>query len=73
MIYVGSALKQEEIKETLEKELGFKFVSKKGIKLAFEHEGVETAEAIAKAKTAIKGTSYGKVLYFSVKDTELGV
>ncbi len=72
MVYVGSALKQEEIKSTLE-EIGFKFVSKKGIKLAFEHEGMESAEAVAKAKTAIKGTSYGKVLYFSVKDTELGV
>lgn len=72
MVYVGSALKQDEIKTTLE-EIGFKFVSKKGIKLAFEHEGMENAEAIAKAKTAIKGTSYGKVLYFSVKDTELGV
>lgn len=72
MIYVGSALKQEEIKATLE-EIGYKFVAKKGIKLSFEHDGMEIADAIAKAKSAIKATSYGKVLYFSVKDTELGV
>ncbi len=72
MIYVGSALKQAEIKETLEA-LGYKYVTKKGIKMQFEHEGMEAGEAVDKAKAAIKGTSYGKVLYFSVKDNELGV
>lgn len=71
MIYVGTALKQEEIKKTLE-EIGYKFVGKTGIKLKFEHEGMESGEAVDKAKQAIKATSYGKVLYFSVKDNEFG-
>ena len=73
MIYVGTGLKKEEIKDTLRDQLGYEYVGSVGIKLKFEHPGDDAATAVAKAKTVIKGTSYGKVLYFSVKDNELGI
>ncbi len=65
MIYVGTALKKEEIKKTLE-DLGYTFAGLKGIRMKFETGADDDETAIAKAKVAIKGTSYGKVLYFTV-------
>ncbi len=69
MIYVSSALKQKEITELLEKYEGdysFKFVEKKGIKLSFEIIGGDEQVAINQAKAIIKGTDFGKALYFQV-------
>ncbi len=69
MLYVASALKQNEIIELLENIEGpasYKFIEKKGIKLAFEVSGVEEKDAINVAKAAIKATDFGKALYFQV-------
>ena len=66
MIVVSSALKQEEIKQSLV-DNGFIFKSKQGLNLIFDHED-SPSDAIAKAKVIIKGTAYGKVLYFSVNE-----
>lgn len=69
MIYVASALKQQEIislLETSDEGIKYKFVEKKGIKLSFEVDGAEVQEAVDKAKAAIKATDFGKALYFQV-------
>ena len=69
MITVNSAMQQENIKTLLEgiEEEGvtFSFKEKKGIQLIFKITG-EKEQAIRKAKDAIKGTDWGKVLYFNV-------
>lgn len=69
MIYIASALKQKEIIELLENIEGdssYKFIEKKGIKLAFEVGGVDDSEAVNVVKSAIKATDFGKALYFQV-------
>lgn len=69
MIYISSALKQQEIIELLEKmegDISFKYLEKKGIKLSFEISGGEPQAAIDIAKAAIKSTDFGKALYFQV-------
>ncbi|MFI3212285.1 MAG: hypothetical protein R3Y24_02990 [Eubacteriales bacterium] len=69
MIYISSALKQQEIIDLLEKlesTITYKFVEKKGIKLSFEVSGGESKTAVDTAKAAIKATDFGKVLYFQV-------
>lgn len=69
MIYISSALKQQEIIELLEKlegTISYKFVEKKGIKMTFEVVGAEAQVAVDSAKSAIKATDFGKVLYFQV-------
>lgn len=69
MIYVASALKQQEIIELLEALEGstkYKYVNKQGIKLSFEVEGGELQAAADAAKAAIKATEFGKALYFQV-------
>ncbi len=45
----------------------FSFVEKSGLRLVFEVEGMDAAQACSAAKQAIKATDWGKVLYFSVQ------
>lgn len=69
MIYVNSATKQDFIIETLEAITGditYKFSKKIGIKLAFEISSDDVDTAITLAKSTIKATELGSVLYFQV-------
>lgn len=69
MIYVSSALKQQEIIDLLEAitgDISYKYLEKKGIKLAFEVVGGELEKAVDVAKATIKGSEIGKALYFQV-------
>lgn len=69
MLYVSSALKQQEIIELLERlesTTVYKFIEKKGIKIAFEITGEVGQAAVDTAKAAIKATEFGKALYFQV-------
>ncbi len=69
MIYVASALKQEEIiqlLESLEGDIKFKYISKQGIRLSFVIEGGEKATAADLAKQTIKSSAFGASLYFQV-------
>lgn len=71
-IMVQTPLKNREIQELLDgKEIGgtsFAFVEKKGIALVFEVSGTDSDSACTVAKQAIKGTDWGKILYFSVTE-----
>ncbi|MFI3174118.1 MAG: hypothetical protein R3Y53_02810 [Bacillota bacterium] len=69
MIYVNSALKQEEIiqlLEALDGDIKFKYLSKQGIRLSFVIDGGEKAEAAELAKQTIKSSEFGASLYFQV-------
>lgn len=69
MIYISSALSQNEIIAMLEGHTGastYKFLEKKGIKLSFETDNTDLDAAAAEAKALIKATEIGKVLFFQV-------
>lgn len=69
MIYVNCAVQQDVIIKMLEEaqgEIKFKYISKKGIKLAFEVSTTDLDQAIIQAKKIIKESSLGKALYFQV-------
>ncbi len=71
-IAVQTPLKGEEIRsllDGLEKDgVQFSFIGKHGISLEFEVYGPNATSACALAKQEIKGTEWGKVLYFSVQE-----
>lgn len=69
MIYISCAMKQDYIISLLEEfkgDFSYKFVEKKGIKLAFEVTTDNLELAMDTAKAAIKATEIGKVLYLQV-------
>lgn len=69
MIYISSAAMQNDIIELLEKseaDIKFKYVSKQGIKLAFETDTDNDDLAVNTAKAIIKASDLGKALYFQV-------
>lgn len=70
MIYINCPLKQDFIIELLEGhtegDIHFKFVSKAGIKMQFEVDSPDLDGAVALAKSLIKATEVGSVLYFQV-------
>lgn len=69
MIYVTSGAMQNEIIHLLENtdaELSYTFVSKKGLKLAFEVNTEDLEKAVDLAKKIIKESDLGKTLYFQV-------
>lgn len=71
-IIVKAPLMAEKIKELLDGSTfdgaSFAFVEKKGMEMEFcvSGENVETLDAVAIAKNAIRATDYGKGIYFSV-------
>lgn len=69
MISISSAMQQEQIKELLtgynEDGVTFTFKEKKGIKLYFETSAEDKDAALRLVKDMIKGTPWGKVLYFN--------
>lgn len=69
MIIVNSAMQQENIKDLLgaidQDGITFSFKEKKGIQLVFEATG-DKEKALRLAKDSIKGTDWGRVLYFNV-------
>lgn len=70
-MFVNSPLMNDKIiallSEYKENGIEFKFIKKNGIKLEFEVSGIEALEACVLAKNLIKGTEFGKVLYFNVE------
>ena len=71
MIVVNCALRQEDIIEMvenieIENNKGFKFIKKQGIKLYFESDFSDMKNACSTIKQTIKGSDWGKVLYFNV-------
>ncbi|MEM1486335.1 hypothetical protein V6615_15950 [Oscillospiraceae bacterium PP1C4] len=69
-ITVHAPLKGEQIRTLLDgyKKDGvtFSFVKRTGITLTFEVTGASADDACALAKSLIKGTEFGKVLYLSI-------
>lgn len=66
MIKIAIPMNQDFIVETLETTEQFKFVKKEGINLFFETEIEDFEAAIKLAKSTIKATPTGSVLYFNV-------
>lgn len=69
MIYINCPLKQDFIIDLLENNNGdihYKFVTKVGMKMQFEVDTTDLDAAIATAKSLIKSTEVGSVLYFQV-------
>ena len=77
-IIVKSPLMQDKIIDTLSSGtfhgLNFSYAGKTGMELTFHvtGEGVETEDAVAVAKSAIKATAFGKGLFFSVVPCSAG-
>lgn len=71
-IMIQTPLKNQEIRELLDgmeaNGVVFNFVEKQGMGLVFEVNQENDEDACEIAKKAIKGTVWGKVLYFSVKN-----
>lgn len=71
-IAVQTPLKGEEIRVLLDgmnkDGVQLSFTGKRGISLEFEAQGPNAKNACAVAKQEIKGTDWGKVLYFSVQE-----
>lgn len=69
-ITVRTPMKADLIQELLDNYqsdgISLHFLSKTGINLEFEAEGADSDTVITKVKSLIKGTDFGKVLYFSV-------
>jgi hypothetical protein len=69
-ISIDAPMKGEQIKELIcgytENGVSFEFQNKVGIRYIFEADGIEKDAAIDLCKKMIRGTDYGKVLYFSV-------
>ena len=74
VIIVKSPLMQDKIKDLLDGGIfdgvRFSFIGKKGIELTFSVSGdnIETADAAAIAKSAIKATEFGKGIMLSVSN-----
>jgi len=72
VVILKSALMQDKIKDLLDGStfdgVRFSFVEKKGIELTFDVSGdnIETADAAAIAKNAVKATDFGKGIMLSV-------
>lgn len=70
-IFINAALKSDMIIDLLtgykENGVEFKFIKKTGMKLEFEASNIEAPEAVGLVKSLIRGTAFGKVLYFSVE------
>ena len=71
-ISVRSALMADKIKDLFNGNtidgVSYEFSGKQGIELLFDVTGdnIENLDVVAITKSAIKGTEYGKGLYFSV-------
>lgn len=70
LIYVQSPQKREFIKELMDgqtfSDVKFTFEKMDGMKIYFSFEGDVDAEAAAKiAKSAVKASKYGQILYFT--------
>jgi len=71
-ITVRSALMSDKIKDLFNGQtingVNYEFLGKQGIELLFDVQGenIENLDVVAITKSAIKGTEYGKGLYFSV-------
>lgn len=69
-ITVRTPMKADQIRVLLDNyqsdDVSFRFLDKTGINLEFEAEGPDSDTVIARVKSIIKGTDFGKVLYFSV-------
>ena len=71
-VIIKTPIMHDKIKELLDggvfDGVVFSYVEKKGISLVFQVSGdnIETVDAAAIAKKAIKSTEYGKGIYFSV-------
>ncbi|MDR1568818.1 MAG: hypothetical protein LBS33_09105 [Streptococcaceae bacterium] len=63
-VIVNMALNQEKVIDFLG-ENGYTYIGKDGIRLKFEVPGVAEDEAV-KIKQLIKGTEWGKALFFNV-------
>ena len=70
MITISCPIKQEFIIETLDgktiEDIGFTYVGKTGINLRFEITNDDKEKAIRIAKSTIKATEIGSVLYFQI-------
>lgn len=71
-ILINAALMSDKIIKLLteykEDGITFTFVRKNGMKLEFEVSGIVGPKACNLVKTLIKGTDFGKVLYFTVEE-----
>ncbi len=71
-IAVQTPLKGDEIRallDGLDKDgAAFTYTGKRGISLEFDVQGPGAENACAVAKSEIKATDWGKVLYFSVQE-----
>lgn len=71
-IAIQTPLKGEEIRSLLDgleqDGIRFSFAGKRGISLEFDVQGPNAKDACAAAKDKIKGTEWGKVLYFAVQE-----
>jgi hypothetical protein len=71
-IVVNSPMMSDKIINLLceykENGVEFKFIKKTGIKIEFEVSGIEVQEACSLAKSLIKNTEFGNVLYFNVAE-----
>lgn len=66
MIKIALPMKQDFIIEVLEETKQFTFVKKEGINLFFNTVIADEEDAIKLAKSTIKATPTGSVLYFNV-------
>ncbi len=71
MIIFNAPIKRDFIIETIEQanieEITYKLVSQKGMELSFETNIEDETLAMKKAKSLIKSTEIGSVLYFQAK------
>lgn len=69
-VIVRTPLKADQIQALLDgyqsDGVSLRFLSRSGISLTFQCEGIDSAGAIALVKALIRNTDYGKVLNFSV-------
>lgn len=72
MIVVNCPIKHDFIKEVLSsiEKYEYKFESEKGLQCLFSVNTEDIADAIKVAKSAIKETEIGSVLFFSIKEAE---
>ena len=77
VVILKSPLMQDKIKDLLDGRtfdgVRFSFVEKKGIELIFSISGdnIETADAAAIAKNAVKATEFGKGIMLSVVKSQI--
>lgn len=70
-VFVNAPMKSDMIinllSEYKENNVEFRFIRKTGMKLEFEASNIGGQEASDLVKSLIRGTEFGKVLYFSVE------